>query len=462
MRASRVRRGLGIGLAFLSLAGVANAQATAPSAAGPSAPARRPSSARPGTTPPSTPATLPAPSTPGPSAPLPIGPAATSPGSSPFAGGAEAAPLSNPAAGGPSSGAFGPTAAAGAGALAGAGAGLADLSAFSRSGIPQMIGDAPGLVVHAAAPTIPNPFPPRTPLPPPSPRAVSALVASVRGLKIAENQSPRPQDRVFFSFNYFSNVNGALNQRFAAPVSDIRVYRYILGFEKTFDNGNGSIGVRMPIDTVTSNPRFPARFRQDGGTTTSLNNLSIFAKYILKQDPKTGSLISAGFAVSPTTGGGTFAGARYLQYINTTQFQPFLGYIWNRGNFYLQGFSAFEFPVNQNQVTEMFNDVGVGYFVLRSDDPHRFLTAVAPTFEVHVNSPLNHRAFDNPNETAGTADVVNLTTGVNFEFSHNSVLTLGFVTPVTGPRPFSYEALVLFNFRFGRTARRAPPPVISG
>jgi len=37
-----------------------------------------------------------------------------------------------------------------------------------------------------------------------------------------------------------------------------------------------------------------------------------------------------------------------------------------------------------------------------------------------------------------------------------------FVTPVTGPRPFDYEALVLFNFRFGRSARRAIPPVTSG
>ena len=120
-----------------------------------------------------------------------------------------------------------------------------------------------------------------------------------------------------------------------------------------------------------------------------------------------------------------------------------------------------EFPVNPSQVTEMFNDVGVGYFLLRSDDPDRFLTAVAPTFEVHVNSPLNHHAFDNPREVAGTPAVVNLTYGVNFEFSRNTLLTLGFVNPVTGPRPFDYEALALLNIRFGRSARPATPPVIS-
>jgi hypothetical protein len=44
------------------------------------------------------------------------------------------------------------------------------------------------------------------------------------------------------------------------------------------------------------------------------------------------------------------------------------------------------------------------------------------------------------------------------------LLTFGFVTPVTGPRPFDYEALLLFNVRFGRSraAQRALPPVLGG
>src|SRR5271157_582969 len=170
---------------------------------------------------------------------------------------------------------------------------LTELSGFARGGIPQMIGDlGPGL-------SIPQPYPPTPPPPPPSPRRASALVPSVRGLKIAENQSPRPQDRLFFSFNYFANVNAALNRRFEAPVNDIQVYRYIFGLEKTFDDGNGSIGVRLPLDTLSSKPSVPARFKQFGGTSTAPGNMNIFAKYILKQDPATGSLISAGLAVSP-------------------------------------------------------------------------------------------------------------------------------------------------------------------
>ena len=267
---------------------------------------------------------------------------------------------------------------------------------------------------------------------------------------------------VNFTAYGYSTVNGPLNQRLGAPVRDILVYRYIFGVEKTFDDGNGSIGVRLPLDQLTSTPTVPARFKQFGGTSTALDDMDIYAKYILKQDPRTGSLISVGLAVTPTTGGGSFAGAKYIQYINTTLFQPFVGYIWTRRNFYLQGFSAFEFPVNPSQVTEMYNDVGMGYFLFRANDPGRFLTAVAPTFEVHVSSPLNHRGFDNPSEVGGTPAVVNLTYGLNLEFSRNALLTFGFVTPVTGPRPFDYEALVLFNYRFGWSARRAIPPVTSG
>jgi hypothetical protein len=346
----------------------------------------------------------------------------------------------------------------------GAGASLTDISSFSRGGIPQMIGDlGTGLSIRQApVVTPPQPFPPSGPPRTPSPAKASGLVPSVRGLKISENQSPRPQDRVFFSFDYFANVNGALNQRLGAPVSDIRIYRYIFGFEKTFEDGNSSIGIRLPLDTLTSNPRVPAKFKQFGGTTTGLDNMDIFGKFIFRQDPSTGSLISAGLAISPPTGGTHFAAANYIQYINTTQIQPFVGYIWNRGNFYLQGFSAFEFPVNQLQTTEMFNDVGIGYFLYRSNDAGPFLTAVAPTFEVHVNIPLDHRGFDNPKDIAGTPTVVNLTYGLNLEFRRNSLLTLGFVTPTTGPRPFDFEALVLFNYRFGRSAQRATPPVTSG
>jgi hypothetical protein len=262
--------------------------------------------------------------------------------------------------------------------------------------------------------------------------------------------------------DYFNNVNGALNLRFDSPVANLLAYRYVFGFEKTFDDGRGSIGARLPLDQLTGTSTISGNFAKPGGTSTSLNDLSLFTKYVLKSDPKTGSLLSVGLETTLPTGPTQFAGARYINGFNDTEIQPFIGYLLIRDRFYLHGFVSLSTPTTIRDVTMFYNDVGVGYFVFRSVDPDRFITSVAPTFEVHLNSPLTHRDWANANDPAGTADVVDLTYGVNVGIFQQSVLTFGWVTPVTGPRPFNYEALLLFNWRFGRSRTGAAPPIVGG
>ncbi len=341
-----------------------------------------------------------------------------------------------------------------------------NLTMGSRGGIPQMIGDMSplGILVPAAATGLPQPFPPNPPPKPPNPRIASALVPSVRGFKIGENQSPQPQDRLFFSSNYFSNVNATVNRQLGASVDDLKVYRQIFGFEKTFNESQGSIGLRLPLNTLYGASNIQGKFAKPGGTSTALGNLSIFTKYILMQDRATGSLVSAGFVVTPPTGSNTFANAKFIQGLNTTSFQPFLGYIYNQGDFYIHGFTAIDAPVNPNDAMLLYQDIGFGYFLLRSEaGSDEFLTAVAPTFEIHCNIPLNHRDPFSKTDISGTADVVNLTYGLNMEFRHTSVLTVGFVNPVTSPKPFDFEVLVLFNWRFGQSRVRPQNlPILGG
>ncbi len=100
------------------------------------------------------------------------------------------------------------------GGRGGAGA-LADLT-------PAMIGDQSpySMIRSLAAPPIPPPFPPPRPGVSPVTRvakSIAGVVPAVRGFKIADNQSPRPTDRVFGSFNYFDNVNRPLNERLGRP-----------------------------------------------------------------------------------------------------------------------------------------------------------------------------------------------------------------------------------------------------
>jgi hypothetical protein len=342
-------------------------------------------------------------------------------------------------------------------------------SGAPRVGFLQMIGDVSPLFslrpspASTTIPTAPSPFPPKSPPATPSPRTASALAPSVRNFKIAENQSPQPQDRVFYSFNYYYNLNAAVDKRFDTPINNLRAYREILGFEKTFDEGRASFGLVLPIDTLYATSTIVGNFAKPGGVSTSTGDMSLFTKFIVRQDPKTGSLISAGVVVTPPTGPRTFAGAGYISSIHTTTIQPYIGYILRRGNFYLHGFSAFEFPVDPNDVTLAYNDAGLGYFLYQDTDEvaNHWLTAIVPTTEVHINTPLNHRDPYNPNDVAGSANVVNLTQGLNLEFNHRSIITFGIASPVTSPKPFDLEALVLFNLRFGRS-RATLPPILGG
>ena len=122
-----------------------------------------------------------------------------------------------------------------------------------------MIGDQAPLMLQpvcVARPGLPPPFPPGRPRRHPVLGQASAVVPSVRGFKIAENQSPQPQDRVFFTFDYFTDLNGALNRRFEAPFGNLLAYRYIFGFEKTFDGGRGSFVHVFPSISSRRPPRF--------------------------------------------------------------------------------------------------------------------------------------------------------------------------------------------------------------
>ncbi len=314
---------------------------------------------------------------------------------------------------------------------------------------PNMLGDLSPYYAHSPAPPIP-----------PGPHGLALLYPTVRNFKMSENQSPRPMDRVFFDYNYYTNLNSTVNTAERSPINRMNASVYVWGFEKTFDQGNGSIGIRLPLNSLSATS-FASGVAAP--TSTSLGNLDIFAKYILKQNRATGSLISAGLDLTPSNGPGRFAGAPYLNSLNTTYFQPFIAYIWRRDRVYLQGFNGFNFPTNNADVSLMYNDIGIGYFVYRTNDLTRAITGIAPTFEVHVNSPFNHRNPYNIYDPAASAYDCNLTYGLNVLFRGRSMLTAALVTPVSTPKPFDAEFALMFNYFFGRTARQITqitPPAI--
>jgi hypothetical protein len=337
------------------------------------------------------------------------------------------------------------------------------VSGFSSGGVPQMIGDMSPLATRS---TLPTPFPPPSPPNVPLGRRAAAILPSVRAVKFSEDQSPRPQDRVYYTFNYFQGADDQINSRLQAPVGYTQIFRDILGLEKTFLDGQGSVGIRMPIDSITAMSALPRQEGNAGGSSSAVGDISIFSKYILLQNRQTGSLLSACFAVTPPTGPGRFAGLNSLgSTMQTTNFQPCLGYILNLDRVYLQGFSIVDVPANSQNPVLMYNDFGIGYFLRKPEansSINPMISMIAPTFEVHVSTPLNHRDVYNPRDPGGSIDIVNLTYGINIGIYDRTLLTFAIANPVSSPKPFDFETMFFVNFFYGRSLIRptTTPPVL--
>lgn len=298
---------------------------------------------------------------------------------------------------------------------------------------PEMLGDQPP--IRVPVPVVPN-------LPAAAGGAGQApiVLPGPRGFKCADNGSPRPTDRIYFGCQYFGDLNGALNRAAGANVGNVSLQREYVGLEKTFLEGIASLEVRLPMNTlnVDGNPALP-------GNHTALGDVTAVLRYALWRNAELDNYFTLGLAVTAPTGPSAVGGIDVPSFTHSTILQPFIGFLWNRGDFFLQGFSALDIPTDRRDVTLLYNDIALGYFVYRTPDASRFLTAFAPAFEIHVANPLNFRSASSP---VTFADEVNLGLVGNFEFFSRASLSAGVVTPVTGPRSFNVEGIVQLRFRY--------------
>ncbi len=246
------------------------------------------------------------------------------------------------------------------------------------------------------------------------------------GFKIQENESPRPIDRVYFNYNYYSGVD--------VGTKKVDVQRETFGFEKTLLGGNASVGIRVP-------------FFQNLDAKDDIGDITLIGKYAFLNDPRTGNVISGGLAITPPTGNFSM-GFDFTknEKIHSTLVQPFLGGQWMLGGgLFVQGFSSLAIPTDDRDATFWFNSVGLGYYLYRGWSPIQAITGVVPTVELHFNTPMNHRDDGAPQKLD---PIVNLTAGVHIELYHNALLGLAIGTPLTTPRPYDVEGIASFNWRF--------------
>jgi hypothetical protein len=294
---------------------------------------------------------------------------------------------------------------------------------------PAMFGDLAGSgIAFVNVPVVIRGGTPSTPTSTLSTSRVRVPIITHGSFKISDNESPRPTDRVFFTYNYYNRVE--------APGLTFPLNRELIGFEKTFLDGNASFGMRLPFQQTSTGSNL-AEF-----TNHEIADMTLIGKYAFINDRETGNVLSGGLALTVPSADHTviLADGHALR---SVLFQPYVGWIINRGDFFAQAFHSLVVPTDSRDLTEMNNDVGVGYWAYRN--PDGFLRGIVPTVEGHLFTPLNHQ---NKNDLLYGPDIFTLTAGVNFVMPGNSTLGAAVAVPLTGPRPDNIEAIVSFNFRF--------------
>jgi hypothetical protein len=250
------------------------------------------------------------------------------------------------------------------------------------------------------------------------------------GVLITDNDSPRPTDRVYFGYNYYSGLGGSLNP----GLSNINENREMFGFEKTLFDGNASIGLRMPYIQYTG------PFGTGGQTA---GDLSVLFKYAFINNPETGNVLSTGLIITTPTSetGGLLSDGSTVPH--SVLFQPWAGFIRMFDRAYLEGFTDLVVPTNGRDTLLFTNSLAAGYWVYQNFD-NRLLNGIIPTLELHVHTPLNNRSADG---FVYVPDEVNLTAGVHFRLPR-ATLSAAVSVPLVGPRPYNAEAIVNFNFWF--------------
>ncbi len=287
-------------------------------------------------------------------------------------------------------------------------------------------------------------------------RTFQEAIASRGSFAIADNESPLPQDRVYMTYNYFSDVrspqptlnssrtftttttagNSTTTTTTVLPgAPSFNVNQEVFGFEKTFLDGNASVEIRVPVLQQPSS--FPGFDQFDTG------DLTIIGKYAFYLDRSTGNVISGGVAVTAPTGPAIPTTQGNLR---DTLVQPFVGYLWNFDRLFVQAFHSVAVPTDASDVTILFNDFGLGYRLYQGGDTSRFLNSIVPAVEFHVATPLNHRGA--VNDPLYVPDIAGLTAGVHFNIFRNGTLSVGATTPVTAPRIYGVEGFVQMNWRF--------------
>jgi hypothetical protein len=343
------------------------------------------------------------------------------------------------------------------------------------SASPNMIGDfasSGGNIILQQRPVIQSqPFGRYTQTAAPS----ISIAGGDRVFKIAEDDNPFPQDRVFFDYNHYVNALTDVHS------NSQNLDRFTLGVEKTFFDGRCSIEARVPFVGGLA----PTQSLESGAGVmeAEIGDVPLVVKAILwKWDH---AILAAGVAVTlPTAKGASLVDTTGTELVrldnNAVHVGPILGLSWQPDDrWFVEGFVQADFDTRGNDAfmesgtsltpigtlydqNLLFADLSVGYWIYKNSEA-TWITALAPTLELHSTM-----AMQSPNPVTGTTttvntqniatlgainngwDVLDLTAGIHFQLGTKSNLTVAGSAPLLGGdnRSFDAEFIVQFNRYF--------------
>jgi hypothetical protein len=293
--------------------------------------------------------------------------------------------------------------------------------------------------------------------------------SGVGRVKLAENTSPIPRDRVFLNYSHFNNV--------PLQAGGVNVNRFVPGFEKTFFNGITSFELRAPFATTLNSDLIAAQLNDDNHT--EFGNLSLVSKTLLAQNNCWA--YAAGIQVALPTADdvrlSTLNGVPLVHVENeAVHLMPYVGALYTPNDrFFFQLFLQVDTNVNDHSVAIrdpftgalapaddlddtdfLYVDLSWGYWLYRNNCCCSPISGFAPIFEVHWNSSLENTQSVTANgfrvgTSVGDIDLVNLVFGATLECGGNTSISTAFVTPVAGgdDKDFDGEFRLILNRRFG-------------
>lgn len=282
-------------------------------------------------------------------------------------------------------------------------------------------------------------------------------------VRLQDNNSPIPQDRCFFDYNYFHNV--------PFTPGGVDVNRFAPGLERTFWDRLASFEIRVPMGlTLSSNltSDLPAQVNH-----SELGNIALATKFLLLSSQE--FAFTAGCGVSLPTADdldvGLADGTDLISVQNdSVHLLPYLAFLYmpEYSNCFFQSFLTFDLDTNGTPVYANINDTGLqhigrwndqnlltlslsgGAWIYENNYRNSPLSRVALTGELHYTETLNDadsvgRDGFVVGDPTNNLSLVNATFGTHIT-SYDTTFTFGYTTPLTSSdRVFDGEFRFMLN-----------------